>query len=50
MSDDGTVRVGIDLGTGSARAFAVAADGTVVGRGSHELRSPWRRSSSKSAS
>jgi sugar (pentulose or hexulose) kinase len=39
VSDERTVRVGIDLGTGSARAFAVAEDGAVVGRGSHPLRS-----------
>jgi len=33
------VCVGLDLGTGSARALAVAGDGSVVGRGSHPLRS-----------
>jgi len=33
------VCVGLDLGTGSARAIAVAADGAVVGRGAHPLHS-----------
>jgi sugar (pentulose or hexulose) kinase len=37
-SGDG-VWIGIDIGTQSARAFAVAADGTVVGSGSVALRS-----------
>ncbi len=36
---DGPVTVGLDLGTGSARALAVAADGTVVGRGAQPLHS-----------
>ena len=36
---DGPVTVGLDLGTGSARALAVAADGTVLGRGAQPLRS-----------
>ena len=36
---DGPVTVGLDLGTGSARAFAVAADGTVLGRGAQALHS-----------
>ena len=39
MSDAHTVCVGLDIGTGSARALAVAADGAVVGRGTHPLRS-----------
>lgn len=39
MSDERTVCVGLDVGTGSARALAVAADGAVVGRGAHPLRS-----------
>jgi sugar (pentulose or hexulose) kinase len=38
MSDK-AVCVGLDLGTGSARALAVAGDGAVVGRGSRPLRS-----------
>jgi sugar (pentulose or hexulose) kinase len=38
MSDE-DVCVGLDLGTGSARALAVAGNGTVVGRGSRPLRS-----------
>ncbi len=33
------VCIGLDVGTGSARALAVAADGTVVGRGAHPLHS-----------
>ena len=33
------VCVGLDVGTASARALAVAADGTVVGRGAHPLHS-----------
>ena len=33
------VCVGLDLGTGSARAFAVAEDGTVIGRGAEQLDS-----------
>jgi len=37
MSDDG-VCVGIDVGTGGVRAFAVAADGTVAGRGAAPVR------------
>jgi sugar (pentulose or hexulose) kinase len=36
---DGPVTVGLDLGTGSARALAVAADGTVLGRGAQPLHS-----------
>ena len=39
MSADLPVCVGLDVGTGSARALAVAADGTVVGRGAQPLRS-----------
>jgi sugar (pentulose or hexulose) kinase len=39
VSPDGPVTVGLDLGTGSARAFAVAADGTVLGRSAHPLHS-----------
>ena len=39
MSVARAVCVGLDVGTGSARAIAVAADGTVVGRGSQPLRS-----------
>ena len=39
MSAEGAVCVGLDVGTGSARAIAVAADGAVVGRGKHPLRS-----------
>jgi len=39
MSHDEVVGVGLDLGTGSARALAAAGDGTVVGRGSRPLRS-----------
>jgi sugar (pentulose or hexulose) kinase len=33
------VCVGLDVGTGSARALAVAGDGSVVGRGAHPLSS-----------
>jgi len=40
-----SVCVGLDVGTGSARAFAVAADGTVAGRGAHPLDS--RRSAGR---
>ncbi|MBW3608519.1 MAG: carbohydrate kinase [Actinobacteria bacterium] len=39
MDGERGVCVGLDVGTGSARALAVAADGTVVGRGAHPLRS-----------
>ena len=39
MSPGQAVCVGLDVGTGSARALAVATDGTVVGRGTHPLRS-----------
>ena len=39
MSAGGPVTVGLDLGTGSVRALAVAADGTVVGRGAQTLHS-----------
>ncbi|MEA2195111.1 MAG: D-ribulokinase [Solirubrobacteraceae bacterium] len=39
MSASSAVCVGLDVGTGSARALAVAADGTVVGRGAEPLRS-----------
>ncbi len=39
MSERQPVCVGLDVGTGSARALAVAADGTVVGRGAHPLHS-----------
>ena len=39
MSAEDAVCVGLDVGTGSARAIAVAADGAVVGRGAHPLRS-----------
>lgn len=39
MTDALPVSVGLDVGTGSARALAVAADGTVVGRGAHPLHS-----------
>ncbi|MDP2710387.1 MAG: FGGY-family carbohydrate kinase [Solirubrobacteraceae bacterium] len=39
MSAGQPVFVGLDLGTSSARAFAVAADGSVLGRGSRPLRS-----------
>ena len=39
MTDERPVGVGLDVGTGSARALAVAADGAVVGRGEHRLRS-----------
>lgn len=39
MSRDEAVCVGLDLGTGSARALAAAGDGAVVGRGSRPLRS-----------
>ena len=39
MNADLPVCVGLDVGTGSARALAVAADGTVLGRGAHPLRS-----------
>ena len=38
MNADLPVCIGIDVGTGSARALAVAADGTVAGRGVHPLR------------
>jgi sugar (pentulose or hexulose) kinase len=37
--DDTPLWVGIDVGTQSARAFAVAGDGSVAGRGTCELRS-----------
>ena len=33
------VSVGLDLGTGSVRALAVGADGTVLGRGAAAVRS-----------
>jgi len=39
VSADGVVCVGLDVGTGSARALAVGADGAVVGRGAHPLHS-----------
>ncbi len=39
MSACETVCVGLDVGTGSVRALAVAAGGTVVGRGAHPLSS-----------
>jgi D-ribulokinase len=39
VSAERAVCVGLDVGTGSARAIAVAADGAVVGRGAHPLRS-----------
>jgi D-ribulokinase len=39
VSRDDGVYVGLDLGTGSARALAVATDGAVVGRGAVALRS-----------
>ena len=39
MSDARAVCVGLDVGTGSARAIAVASDGVVVGRAAHPLRS-----------
>ena len=39
MTTDPPVCVGLDVGTGSARALSVTADGTVVGRGAHLLRS-----------
>jgi sugar (pentulose or hexulose) kinase len=39
VSAGDVVCVGLDVGTGSARAIAVAADGTVAGRGAHPLRS-----------
>jgi D-ribulokinase len=39
VSERQPVCVGLDVGTGSARALAVAADGTVVGRGAHPLDS-----------
>ncbi|MDP1847526.1 MAG: FGGY family carbohydrate kinase [Solirubrobacteraceae bacterium] len=39
MSDARAVCVGLDVGTGSARAIAVAADGAVAGRGAHPLHS-----------
>ncbi len=39
MSAEGPVSVGLDLGTGSARALAVTADGAVVGRGAQALHS-----------
>ncbi|HEV2785992.1 MAG TPA: FGGY family carbohydrate kinase, partial [Solirubrobacteraceae bacterium] len=38
-ADGPAVCVGLDLGTGSARALAVAADGAVAGRGAAELHS-----------
>ena len=37
MSDGRPVCVGLDVGTGSARAIAVRADGAVAGRGAHPL-------------
>ncbi|HEV2775837.1 MAG TPA: FGGY family carbohydrate kinase [Solirubrobacteraceae bacterium] len=39
MSAERAVCVGLDVGTGSARAIAVAAGGEVVGRGAQPLRS-----------
>jgi sugar (pentulose or hexulose) kinase len=39
VSDERPVCVGLDVGTGSARAVAVAADGGVVGRAGQPLRS-----------
>ncbi len=45
MNAEPSVCVGLDVGTGSARAFAVAADGTVAGRGAHPLDS--RRSAGR---
>ena len=39
MSAGGAVYVGLDLGTGSARALAADADGTVLGRGEAPLHS-----------
>ena len=39
MSAQAPVFVGIDLGTGSARAFAATGDGTVAGHGTAALRS-----------
>ena len=39
MSEERSVCVGLDVGTGSARALAVAADGAVLGRGTRPLRS-----------
>jgi sugar (pentulose or hexulose) kinase len=39
MNAGGAVYVGLDLGTGSARALAAGADGAVLGRGTAPLRS-----------
>jgi sugar (pentulose or hexulose) kinase len=39
MSGESPVWIGLDVGTQSARAMAVAADGTVLGRGQVALRS-----------